>query len=125
MRASRVQSGLKSTLKYRPLALIALCASGSLGALCDSFYGVSGRVVSCDQRAPIEDAAVELSVPEIERRGSSVTDADGHFRVAVNYPEGPEASELTIEKPGFKQRKQAVPDPKVAQDICLEPLEPQ
>jgi hypothetical protein len=107
------------------LALIALVLSGGLGALCDSFYGVSGRVVSCDSHTPVADADVELDVPELERKGSSVTDAQGNFQVAVNYPEGPEASQLTIKKPGYKPRKQAVPDPKAAQNLCLEPLEPE
>lgn len=109
----------------QPLALIALVLGGSLGALCDSFYGVSGRVVSCDAHTPVADADVELNVPELERKGSSVTDEQGNFQVAVNTPEGPEASELTIKKRGYKPRKQTVPDPKAAQNLCLEPLEPQ
>lgn len=103
--------------------LVVLVYGGCLGALCDSFYGVSGRVVSCDAHTPLPDAEVDLNVPELERRGSSVTDPEGRFHVAVNYPEGPETSELTISKPGYKERKQTVNDPKIEQNLCLEPVE--
>lgn len=106
-----------------PWFVVVLVFGGCLGALCDSFYGVSGRVVSCDARAPLPDASVRLEVPAIDRRGSSVTRPDGRFHVAVNYPEGSEPSELIVSKPGYRESKRSVEDPKVEQDVCLEPID--
>lgn len=100
-------------------ALIA--AAGSLAALCDSFYVVSGRVDACDTRKPIADARIRLDVPELDRRGEGTTDDAGAFRIGVNHPPARSSAELTIEKPGYVSTRSVVRDPDAKQRVCLEP----
>jgi hypothetical protein len=102
--------------------VVGVVALGNLGAVCDAFYAVSGRVETCDTHAPIADAEVRIDVPTIKRRGKTASREDGEFTVAVNYPPGDEPSVLSVQKPGYAEARAQVGDPKVRQTVCLQRL---
>jgi hypothetical protein len=102
--------------------VVGIVALSSLGAVCDAFYAVSGRVEACDTHAPIADAEVRVDVPTINRKGKTASGDDGEFTVAVNYPPGDEPSVLSVKKPGYAEARKQVGDPKVRQTVCLQRL---
>ncbi len=53
-----------------------------LGAFCDAFYVVSGRIEACDTHRPIADAQVRLDVPALKKHGAS-THLAGRKRIAL------------------------------------------
>jgi hypothetical protein len=86
---------------------------------CDAFYGVSGRVTSCVDQRPVPGALLHLE--SHGKRGNEVSQEDGSYDVLLNDPPGDDPSRLTIAKPGFRTLVREVPNPHVAQDICLQP----
>jgi hypothetical protein len=109
-------------LRLRLLSVGAsLGALFSVGAICDAFYTVSGRVESCATRTPIPGAKVQLKITDPRRSGAAETLPDGTFTVAVNaLPDDSMPSELTVSKDGFATSALHVTKPAAPQAICLE-----
>ncbi|SRR6266511_954400 len=111
--ARKVEARLFKTVTW-------MVATSCLGAVCDSFYAVSGRIETCDTHAPVSDAQVRLDVPALQRHGAATSRENGEFRVAVNYPPGNEPSVLVIKKQGYADARADVPNPEVRQTVCLQ-----
>ena len=107
---------------FRTFVSLLISAVGLLTAACHEFYAVSGQVVACDSKDPIENAEVLLNVPELERKGKTTTDVEGQFQVAVNYPSADLPGELSVSKSGYTPSRLKVPDPRVKQQLCLKPV---
>jgi hypothetical protein len=105
---------MRSNPSLLPLAALTFALAG-----CDSFYGVRGHVANCADHAALGGALVHME--EGIKRGDAVSAADGSYGVWANDPDGDNAARLTIAKPGFRTVQRDVPNPHVAQDVCLQP----